>query len=152
MHQAYPEAKFVLNTRPLRPWLISRLLWMDELYRHMSQFERRLANPVVRLLWGNDSYYDQNRVVAWIHERRAYHQSVLEFFRHKPGKLLVLDLEDSAKLERLGDFLQLELSEQAREQKKTNVSKPQDKEGYSDLVDSALKKVGVRDWGETLYE
>jgi hypothetical protein len=152
MHHAYPGAKFILNTRPLRPWLISRLLWIDELYRRMNQFERKLANPVVRLLWGNDSYYDQSRVVAWIHERRAYHKSVVEFFQGKPGKLLVLDLEDSEKLKQLGDFLNLEFSAQAREQKKTNVSKPEDKEAYSDLVDSALSVAGIKDAMETLYE
>jgi len=152
MHKAYPKAKFVLNTRPLRPWLISRLLWIDELYLHMSQLKRWLANPVVRLLWGNDSYYDRDCVVAWIHERRAYHQSVLDFFRDKPGKLLVLNLEDSDKLERLGNFLELEFSAQAREQKQTNVSRPEDKDIYSNFVDSALLEVGVSNWRETLYE
>ncbi len=150
MYRAYPRAKFILNTRPLRPWLISRLLWIDKIYRDMRPLERRLANPVVRVLWGNDCYYNQERVVTWIRERHAYHQSVLEFFRDKPGKLLVLNLEDPEKLARLGDFLELELAEHAREQKKTNVSRPEDKAAYADLVDSALSEAGIRDPLETL--
>jgi hypothetical protein len=150
MHRAYPRAKFILNTRPLRPWLISRILWIDKIYHDMRPFERRIANPVVRLLWGNDCYYNQERVVAWIRERRAYHKSVLEFFKNMPGTLLVLNLEDSDKLARLGDFLGLEFAEQAREQKKTNVSKPEDKAVYADLVDSALSEAGIEDPMEML--
>lgn len=151
MHAAYPEAKFVLNTRALRPWLISRLLWVDELYRGMSRLERRLANPVVRLLWGNDAYYDHNRVVAWIHERRDYHRKVIEFFKDKPGKLLVLHLEDEAKLDRLEEFLGLEIPPEAREQKKTNVSRPEAKTAYHDLVDAALAEAGAGKGEETLF-
>ena len=145
MYAAYPKAKFVLNTRSLRSWLISRMIWIDRIYRGMSQLERRIANPICRILWGNDCYYTDQLVVRWIEERIRYHEGLLRFFADKPESLLVVDIADPDKLDKLSSFLGIPMGAQVTDLGARNVSSVADRQRYAPTVDAALAACGIQD-------
>lgn len=146
MHRQYPNAKFVLNTRPLRSWLISRMAWSD-CGNQWSNLEKRLLNPIARWIWGNDSYYDLERVVFWVKERRAYHHRAVNFFLNYPDNFLILNLEDPEKLGKLGRFLSIDVwSEQDKD--KRNSNEPEKQQHHFVLADQVLTQCSVEDPNE----
>jgi hypothetical protein len=73
----YPDSLFILNTRPIKNWLISR-------YKHAvhHNFNECWCWPVSEKLT-ND----------WIKYREMHYKNVLEFFKKKPNKLLLINIE-----------------------------------------------------------
>jgi hypothetical protein len=145
MYAAYPRARFILNTRPLRSWLISRVIWIDHVYGRMTQFARRVVNPVHRVIWGNDCYYTDKLIIRWIEERQRYHEDVLRFFADKPDSLLVINAADPGKLDKLSTFLDIPIGPAARNVGPENVSAGADKRRYAQVVDAALSACGISD-------
>eukprot|EP00732_Lithocolla_globosa_P004632 Lithocolla_globosa_v1_NODE_4372_length_1452_cov_5.637079.p1 type:complete len:296 gc:universal NODE_4372_length_1452_cov_5.637079:268-1155(+) len=64
----YPDARFVVTTRPLLPWLISR-------YDHI---ERNKKNKSYR---GKYNHNGPNEIRQWIHDRNSHFQYLYEFFK-----------------------------------------------------------------------
>ncbi len=63
----YPNSKFILNNRNLRKWLLSRLKHRGRKFdRHLIEFS--------------------------ILKRKAYYSYIFNYFRERPGKLLVCDV------------------------------------------------------------
>jgi hypothetical protein len=77
-YQHYPNSLFILNTRPLRSWLISR-------YKHAEfhDFKPCWCWPV-----------SNEKTKSWITERVYFHREVMEFFQDKPSQLLIVNIEN----------------------------------------------------------
>ncbi|MEM9122849.1 MAG: sulfotransferase [Pseudomonadota bacterium] len=86
---AYPDARFVLNTRNVDDWIISR-------FNHA-----RLAE---RFAHYHDLRSDAEIAAHWRREWYHQHSSVLEHFKGRPEKLLVFDI-DRHGAEELIEFL-----------------------------------------------
>lgn len=74
----YPGSKFILNTRPLKDWLISR--WC-----HVQ-----VNKTTNRSRWQNN---DPEHVAAWALERDDYHMDVLDYFKNRKNDFVLLDLQ-----------------------------------------------------------
>jgi len=91
-YEKYPDSLFILNTRPLEKWLISR-------YKHAKHFNFR-----ERWCWP----VSIERTKQWITEREIHHQNVLDFFLDKPSQLLILNIEKPGWVVPLSIFLKKE--------------------------------------------
>lgn len=100
IEEMYPDAKFILNTRSLVPWLKSRI---KHIYR---KFPRKTGCAMAKIYYDNEF----NGIKTWITYRNSYNKEVIEFFRDKPGKLLVLDIESENIGEKLSKFTGMNIS------------------------------------------
>lgn len=73
----YPDSLFILNTRPISKWLISR-------YKHSinHNFEESWCWPVC-----------EEKTNEWIIDREYHYQKILDFFLDKPKQLLIVNIE-----------------------------------------------------------
>lgn len=80
LHQYYPSSYFILNTRDKEGWLQSRLAHRGGTYA--QRYARALKLP------------DEAAVVQrWSLDWDTHHQSVMDYFADKPGRLLVYDIK-----------------------------------------------------------
>ena len=75
----YPDSLFILNTRSMKNWLISR-------YKHAEhhQFNDCWCWPV-----------SEEKTNDWITTRETHHKNVLNFFKNKPNKLLLINIQQN---------------------------------------------------------
>lgn len=83
LDEAFPGSKFVLNSRGLLPWLISRVKWAEH---------RRRVGKTGQMRDDLDHLGLEGAVVTWARQRSEYHAGVLEYFRDRPADLLVIDV------------------------------------------------------------
>lgn len=78
----YPDALFLLNTRPLQDWILSR-------FKHRLVMARRRRKKT------NWTYLESEKLaLSWIDKRRYHHRSVLDFFKDKSSQLLICNIEN----------------------------------------------------------
>ena len=75
----YPDSLFILNTRPIKNWLVSR-------YKHgeYHKFNDCWCWPI-----------SEERTNWWITTRETHHKNVIQFFKNKPNKLLLINIEQN---------------------------------------------------------
>jgi hypothetical protein len=73
----YPSSLFILNTRPIGNWLISR-------YKHAKtkNFEDSWCWPI-----------SEEKTNNWIKDREHHYKKIFEFFLDKPKQLLIVNIE-----------------------------------------------------------
>ena len=102
LDRAFPGSKFIVTTRSLEDWLISRV-------RHV-EFRRSIRATG----WMRKEYEaDPNSAVKkWIERRLEYHQRVKGYFANRPNDLLIVDIctgaDQNAILAAIVDFLGLD--------------------------------------------
>lgn len=76
-YDKYPSSLFILNTRPICKWLISR-------YKHAVNynFEDSWCWPI-----------SKTKTISWIKKREEHYKSILDFFIDKPKQLMVVNIE-----------------------------------------------------------
>jgi hypothetical protein len=79
LDRAYPNSKFILNTRSVIKWVSSRSQHMDGEYLNRYKDIYKMDTLSVHKKWMMDWY--------------RHHYEVIEYFRDRPKDLLVLDLE-----------------------------------------------------------
>jgi len=90
LEESFPDAKFVLNTRPLNKWMCSRL-------NHKS--------TVLYSAYGEDSF-NEHTFLNWIVYRNFWHKTVTDYFKNK-SKLLIADFTSGIEsVNELEHFLQ----------------------------------------------
>jgi hypothetical protein len=78
----YKDAIFILNTRNLTNWLISR-------FKHGHRQHERLQRD------NNWAYPCTSELAAqWIKDRETYYLQVLDYFKDRPNKLIIISIED----------------------------------------------------------
>ncbi len=75
----YPNSVFILNTRDKEKWLKSRILHENGHYLQYLANKLGLTKPQV--------------VQGWSQEWDDHHQAVQDYFRNKPNRLLVFNIE-----------------------------------------------------------
>ena len=103
----YPDALFVLNTRPLKHWVLSRHKAVE---RSRSAVRWALTKYVplglvARIInrWVLDNR--ERAVMRWIRIRNSYHRHVIRYFSDRKGKLLVINIEEADFPMQLARFL-----------------------------------------------
>ena len=114
----YKDSIFILNTRNLTNWLSSR-------FKHgHRQCERLKRNK-------NWAYPCTNELASqWIYDRENYYLQVLDYFKDRPNKLIVLSIEDP----HWKQFISCELGIVNKEFKDRNVIEMHDIDYYNRMV------------------
>ena len=76
-YNKYPDSLFILNTRPMYNWLVSR-------YKHAAyhKFKDCWCWPI-----------SDEKTNSWITERESHYKNILDFFLDKPNQLLLVNIE-----------------------------------------------------------
>ncbi len=104
----YPDAFFILNTRPLRSWLISRHKSTERTKAAAGWFLKKFL-PLEFLANWIKKYYlrnDERALMKWIKIRNSYHRFVLEEFNGN-GNFLMVNIETDTMTDQLSTFLGL---------------------------------------------
>ena len=107
LDELYPEALFILNTRPLKHWVLSRHKAVERSRRAVRWALTKYV-PLGFVAWVINRWVLDNRegaVMRWIRIRNSYHAHVIDYFSDRKGKLLVVNIEDDDFAERLAQFL-----------------------------------------------
>jgi len=73
-----PNSKFILNTRNLRDWIISRI-------KHCQQ-GHYLPD------WEDDNQCDSDRIREWVEQRWNLYREIYDYFHNRPNDLLIFDV------------------------------------------------------------
>jgi len=85
LDKTFPRSKFILTTRPLSDWLVSRI-------RHIEHRRSVGATGPMR------EEYEANPELAvrlWIEQRLRYHERVQHYFKERESDLLIIDICNS---------------------------------------------------------
>ena len=76
-YKLYPNSLFILNTRPIYKWLVSR-------YKHAKShnFKKCWCWPI-----------SDEKTNSWILDRQKHYKNILKFFSDKPNQLLIVNIE-----------------------------------------------------------
>ena len=80
-YNLYPNSLFILNTRPLKKWLLSA-------YKHIYILKDK--NDKCNKLWPPTESQIKNMIVT----RENHYKSVLDFFKDKSNNLIVINIEE----------------------------------------------------------
>ncbi|MEQ9230761.1 MAG: sulfotransferase, partial [Cyclobacteriaceae bacterium] len=108
LKEKYPDAYFILNTRPLRSWLISRHKSTERTKAAAAWFLKKFM-PLEFLANWMKKYYlrnDERAMMTWIKIRNSYHRYVLDEFSGD-SKFLMVDIESETMTDQLSEFLGL---------------------------------------------
>ena len=101
LDHCFPNSKFILNTRDLESWLVSKMIH--------AGWNRAVDLPQAspRQLQDRDWRVKSKRVlVGWIRNRIKYHEKVRAYFEERPNDLLIVDfIQDADSIERIKAFL-----------------------------------------------
>jgi len=78
LEKMYPNALFILNTRNLDDWLISR-------FKHHDND---------KLIWGYPP--TQMKCSKWIYSREEYYLDILNYFENMPHKLIIVSVSENS--------------------------------------------------------
>lgn len=131
LNNLYKDAIFILNTRSLTNWLISR-------FKHGRRQSERLNRNT------NWAYPCTTELaLQWINDRELYYVDVLEYFKDMPNKLIILSIEDS----NWKQFISDELGIHNAVFKNRNTIELDDTEYYNHIlncVNDAFKKLNYK--------
>jgi hypothetical protein len=85
--QQYPNAVFILTTRSLRAWVISR-------FKHgyaTLNAPFRTQEELGKYNWAYPPAKD--KMISWIETRTKHHHSVLTYFKNQPSRLFLVNIE-----------------------------------------------------------
>ena len=112
LDELYPEALFILNTRPLKHWVLSRHKAVERskraTYWALTKYVPLglLARIINRWVLDNSD----RAVIRWIRIRNSYHEHVIHYFEDRTEKLLILNIEEAEFATQLARFLGTENS------------------------------------------
>jgi hypothetical protein len=93
LDEQYPNSKFILNTRNLEDWLISR-------EKHVK---RNQKNPFYK---GDFLKIDKT---SWKVLWENYHNEVIKYFKNRPGDFLIIDVPGGEGWKKLCPFLRVSI-------------------------------------------
>lgn len=105
----YPDALYILNSRPLKSWLISRhkaavrtktsMQWLLSDFLGLKFLSRLISKYHLKI--------DDRMMLQWVQIRNSYHKYVMQLFE-KDDRLFVMNIEDELDYDRLRAFLNCE--------------------------------------------
>ena len=104
-YEIYPQSLFILNTRPLKKWLVSR-------YKHeaIKKKKSRSWPPTI------------DQTCLWIEERNIHHKNILDFFKINSKKLLIINIERSGWEQKVLNFINKKILTEVKENIRDDIS------------------------------
>ena len=81
LDEKYPNSIFILNTRKLNKWVISR-------FKHGLKVSL-ITNKPNNWAWP----YSNELATVWINQREEFYFDILEYFKDRPDKLIIASIE-----------------------------------------------------------
>ena len=81
-YDKYPNSLFILNTRPLKKWLISRYTHHIPRIKNFKTYKSWCWPPSIE------------KTTEWIERRDKHYKNVKKFFRNKPKQLIIINIEE----------------------------------------------------------
>ncbi len=123
LDKKYKDAIFILNTRSLDLWLISR-------FKHGIRFSQSWAYP-----------YSAEKCETWIRERESYYLELFEYFSDKQDRLIIVNIEKNGWLEYITTELKFQIKYVSpKNVNETNLNDKQHQE-IIQLVNTTLDKL-----------
>lgn len=92
-YESYPNALFLLNTRPLEDWIVSR-------YKHGATY---YSSKKKSWAWPPNI----ELTLQWVRERQHHYSDVLNFFKDKTNQLLICNISKSGWQNEIIKFLDI---------------------------------------------
>lgn len=103
LDKAYPGSKFILTVKDEQKWLHDvRDHWGYETNRYRYSWDKDPFTHKLHTLVYGQRHFDAD---VFLNRYRAHNAEVLEYFRDRPGDLLVMDMDGGAGWEQLCSFL-----------------------------------------------
>lgn len=96
LDEQYPNSKFILNTRDINKWLISRTKHLKGKYIKISKRQHKVTT--------NEEMYK-----IWKDEWYSHHINVIEYFIDRPNDLLIFNIEEEGP-EKIKNFFKDDLN------------------------------------------
>ena len=94
LDERFPGSKFILTRRPAEAWIRSQV----------KDFAAT-QTPMRRWIYGENAGCPEGNENVYIERYERHNREVLEYFRDRPGDLLVMDIPDDAGWKKLCEFL-----------------------------------------------
>lgn len=164
-HKNYPDSLFILNTRKLKDWVLSRCghsifnmsldikntgkikangSWgypdVEHILKKKSISFNDLSNDIL------DEYYKfiKSKIKFWINERESYYASILYYFKGYPEDLILMDIHEEWK-SFLGDivFKEYKITNDKMQASSRNYSKNQQEffDMHKEIYEQAVKDI-----------
>lgn len=98
LEKEWPHALFILNTRKLNTWILSR-------FKHGVIYEECWGATEPQPYWYPPSIQKAKR---WIFHRDKHYANVFDYFREKPQKLIIVNTEDPEWIKFLCEILKFD--------------------------------------------
>lgn len=123
-YKKYPDSLFILNTRPMKNWLISR-------YKHAQHhhFSECWCWPV-----------SEEKTNEWITVRETHHKNVLNFFKNKLNQLLIINIEKNGWEDVVIKYLQ-NFNNVKKDEKISNIKIHENKRDKSSIDNNKIKLI-----------
>ena len=107
---AYPGSKFILTVRSERKWIESvRLHWSSDHNRFKGQWDTDpFTHKVHKLLYGQKGFNEE----LFLFKFNWHNAEVLEYFKDRPGDLLIMDMDAGCGWPELCGFLRKPIPDQ----------------------------------------
>ena len=96
LDKQYPNSKFIYTNRNTKDWISSR----------KKHVQRNIENIKKGLYSTNFSVIDEDK---WIKKKENHYKRVINYFKDKPGKLLIINICEGDGYEKLCPFLGFEV-------------------------------------------
>jgi hypothetical protein len=101
LDERFPGSKFILTRRPSDAWIRSQV-------KDFASTE----TPMRRWIYGEDAGCPEGNEDIYVARYERHNREVLEYFRERPGDLLVIDLPNNDGWTRLCEFLGHEIPDE----------------------------------------
>lgn len=124
-YKKYPNSLFILNTRPTFDWIKSRI-------NHVKYFKDMWAiNPT------------NKKISFWINQRNQHHLDILNFFKDKKEKLLIIDINHKNWQNFLCKYLKIDISNVDINKNLSKVTKNESIKTHN-FVENYIKKFNIK--------
>ena len=133
LNNLYPNSKFILNTRPIKVWIYSRI-------KHIYRDYPKIQTGILSREWNREN--DKEKIIKkWIVKRMNYHNQVKKYFENK-NNLLILNLYDEKLLEKINNFCGTEFNKLPNENTREEI-KYETKEYWYKIIDKVLNELNI---------
>ena len=129
-----PKSKFILNTRGLHQWILSRI-------KHIYRYHPRKSSGNMTKEW----YKTKNKediIVNWIKRRNNYHRNAIKYFSNKDN-FLILDINDPILNNKLQNFVGFNLNTDIKKNTREQI-KYKNIDYWNKIIFNAFNKLNIK--------
>ena len=118
--QQYPGSKFILNTRQLNDWIVSRLNHIEQKvsYDHIENFISNFYKIINKYCY-DPKITTKEWISIWIKMWNKHHAKVKSYFEKRSNDLLIYDIDHDS-IEKINKFIEKDAKDKKNKITKIN--------------------------------